>query len=172
MSRNRAIALGLIVVGCILIAVLYAVQFKRQAEANSRGTAGFSSDPSALHVVMRQPHALFRSTRLGTGYGHVVAVPLSDVTGLRHVTELECDRVDFAGGTGVCLTADRGVVTTYSAVVFDARYTPLRTVPLSGIPSRVRVSPGVRVRARILTSRVLDEINAHRHADRRNSRRS
>jgi hypothetical protein len=60
---------------------------------------------------------------------------------MRYASTLACDRVDFAGGTGVCLAANRGVVTTYKAQVFDASFIPRQTIPLGGIPSRVRVAP-------------------------------
>jgi hypothetical protein len=48
--------------------------------------------------------------------------------------------VHFAAGRGVCLQARRSAITTYSAILFDARLRPLVTLPLSGIPSRTRVS--------------------------------
>ena len=40
----------------------------------------------------------------------------------------------------MCLTANRGVLTTYSAVIFDERVSPRRPSRY-GIPSRVPVSP-------------------------------
>jgi Tol biopolymer transport system component len=42
---------------------------------------------------------------------------------------------------GICLTADRGVLTTYAAVLFNERGEQLRTIPLAGVPSRCRMSP-------------------------------
>ena len=89
-----------------------------------------------------RPHLYFRNTRLDDSYGRLVAVALDDVNGARVATGLACDRLDVAAGVGVCLTADRGVLTTYSAVIFDERdFSPSRTVALDGIPSRVRLSP-------------------------------
>ena len=87
-------------------------------------------------------HLYFRNTRLDDSYGRLVAVALDDVNGARVATGLACDRLDVAAGVGVCLTADRGVLTTYSAVIFDERdFSPSRTIALDGIPSRVRLSP-------------------------------
>ena len=60
------------------------------------------------------------------------------------MSDLTCERVDFAGGRGVCLQADRGVVTTYHGAVFDRRFQILREFDLAGAPSRVRVSPDGR----------------------------
>jgi hypothetical protein len=56
-------------------------------------------------------------------------------------TPLACDRVHYAGGRGVCLTASRGVVTTYTAIMFDEAFTAGHEIALPGVPSRVQVSP-------------------------------
>lgn len=53
--------------------------------------------------------------------------------------ELACARVYFAGGRGLCLaTAASGV--SYEATIFDSELRPLRSFPLTGLPSRARVS--------------------------------
>jgi hypothetical protein len=96
-------------------------------------------DDRLLAELLAQPHALFRSTRLGEGYGHIVASAIEPV-GVRLQTSLECDRVDAVAGAGVCLTAERGVLTKYWAVTFDAALQPRHRIELSGIPSRVRLS--------------------------------
>jgi hypothetical protein len=66
---------------------------------------------------------------------------------------LRCERVHFASGRGVCLIAERGFTTTYSAVVFDSEFKIQREFPLVGIPSRVRVSPdGTRAAITVFVS--------------------
>jgi hypothetical protein len=45
------------------------------------------------------------------------------------------------------LTADRGVFTTYRAVIFDDKFQSRHTVNLTGIPSRTRVSPDGKLAA-------------------------
>jgi hypothetical protein len=53
--------------------------------------------------------------------------------------ELACARVYFAGGRGLCLsTTETGV--SYEATIFDASLHPQGELPLSGLPSRTRVS--------------------------------
>jgi hypothetical protein len=53
--------------------------------------------------------------------------------------ELACERVYYAGGRGLCLAlAPSGV--EYDATVFDSRLRPLHEIPLTGLPSRARVS--------------------------------
>jgi hypothetical protein len=53
---------------------------------------------------------------------------------------MPCERVAFAGGQGICLQADRGVFTTFKAVLFDGAFKARSTIKLDGSPSRTRVS--------------------------------
>jgi len=62
-------------------------------------------------------------------------------------TLLTCERVYFAAGRGICLSADRGLFTTYQALLCDAGFRVHHTLRLTGMPSRVRVSPDGRVAA-------------------------
>jgi hypothetical protein len=94
--------------------------------------------------VRPRPFVLFRSTALGESYGRVSLAYLDALTAPRHVTPLRCDRVHFAAGRGLCLEAKRGVLTTFRAHIFDRDFRILHTIPLSGIPSRARLSPDGR----------------------------
>jgi hypothetical protein len=87
---------------------------------------------------------LIRSTTLNKDYGLVGLVPRSDPAGPRMLSSLECDRVDFEGGRGLCLRRGTSFFGSTEAVVFDDRFRTLRTVELSGYPSRARVSPDGR----------------------------
>ncbi len=88
---------------------------------------------------------LFRSTAPGDEYGRVGLVAADDPTGPRAMTSLTCDRVDFEGQRGLCLTRPTsGLVVSTSAIVFDARFNELHHVALTGLPSRARVSPDGR----------------------------
>jgi hypothetical protein len=54
-------------------------------------------------------------------------------------SSLECERVYFAGGRGLCLvTAEAGE--EEHATVFDSSLQPLEELPMKGLPSRARVS--------------------------------
>jgi hypothetical protein len=89
----------------------------------------------------------FRSNAMGDNYGVLAAAALDALDKPRYSDTLSCDRVHFGGGRGVCLASDRGVFTSYFAVLFDERMQPGRKIPLNGIPSRVRVSPSGRLAA-------------------------
>jgi hypothetical protein len=64
------------------------------------------------------------------------------------VTGLSCLRVYFGGDIGICLTSTTAASKTeWWAELFDARFQRLQRFPLSGEPSRVRVSPDGRLAA-------------------------
>ena len=64
------------------------------------------------------------------------------------VTDLSCLRVYFGGDRGICLTSvPDASKPAWSADVFDAQFARLHRLPLTGEPSRVRVSPDGRVAA-------------------------
>ena len=90
---------------------------------------------------------LFRSTAYGDTYGKVSVAPLDDPDGPRAVTPLSCERVDMAASRGICLIANRGVLTTYEGVVFDDEFRETHRFDLPGLPSRARVSPDGRYAA-------------------------
>ena len=88
-----------------------------------------------------RPFLLFRSTALGDSYGRVSLAYLDALGGERLVSPLQCERVHYAAGTGLCLEAQRGALTTYQAHLFDRNFRITRSFPLAGPPSRARVSP-------------------------------
>ncbi len=87
---------------------------------------------------------LYRRTALGETYGTLVLAALDSTGRARYFPGLRCERVHFASGWGVCLTASRGVFTTYGAEVFDAGFERHHHLNLAGVPSRTRVSPDGR----------------------------
>jgi len=139
MMRGRMLAFVGLCLVCALAAGAYVRHAIRRAEqAGSAGeTVAANGDrglrPSGTTV-------LFRSTAIDSSYGRLALAPIEDPSRRQLVPTLSCERVDFASGRGVCLTAARGVVTTYAAVVFDQDFQPLFTLALAGAPSRVRVS--------------------------------
>jgi preprotein translocase subunit SecG len=58
-----------------------------------------------------------------------------------------CDRVSFAAGNGICLQTERGLFTSYKAVLFDERMQARHSIKLEGTPSRTRVSADGRLGA-------------------------
>lgn len=112
-------------------------QFAAQQSAVRAAPAVASLD---LAGVLAVPHVVFRSTALGPTYGKVAMVPLSAPGGPRATTSTDCERVYATARRVLCLAADRGIVTTYTATVLDDRFAKVRALDLSGIASRARLS--------------------------------
>jgi dipeptidyl aminopeptidase/acylaminoacyl peptidase len=93
------------------------------------------------------PHLVLRSTALGPTYGHLVLVPLADPAGPRAVTDTVCDRIYAVPAGGLCMRADRGVVTRYVAQLLDGDLRPTLPVTITGGPSRTRLSADGRYAA-------------------------
>jgi hypothetical protein len=84
---------------------------------------------------------LVRSTASDSTWRKLLVVPLSTPDGAGYPTPLECERAYFAGNRGVCLVeASEGVLTKRYADIFDEHFNRLHRIPLTGVPSRTRVS--------------------------------
>ena len=90
----------------------------------------------------------FRYNGSDANFGRLTYVDSSDMSKIGFAGALACESVYVAGGRGICLVADRGMVTKYSAKIFDAvSYATLFEIPLYGVPSRSRVSRDGRLAA-------------------------
>lgn len=132
---------------CLLCLVVGAVYLLRVAGRSAAPGPLAAPPPMTLEAVRAQPNALLRSTLQDGTFGKLVLAPLDQPQRGRFVGGLDCERVYFAAGRGICLQADRGVITTYNAVLFDDQLRTTRSFPLTGIPSRARVSPDGRFAA-------------------------
>jgi hypothetical protein len=95
-------------------------------------------------TIAAAPHLLFaRSAGIEQGSAIELAA-LSDPSGPRATTALQCSRISFADNRGICLQTHLGIVTSYEAVFFDAQFQPQGTLKLQGAPTRTRVSPDGR----------------------------
>ena len=74
-----------------------------------------------------------RSTSLDRNFGRLAVVPKAAPTRPRALAALKCDRVDFEGGRGLCLTqSSEGLLASTVGIVFDRRFHELHTVQLAG----------------------------------------
>jgi hypothetical protein len=146
-SRNRVLAFAGLCIACLAVAVVYVVLTRENATGDPGDGLPVRSDPAAFAEAQKRPHVLFRNTTLGNTFGQLALAPLDALDGPRYTTGLTCERVHFAAGAGLCLSANRGVITTYHAQLFDSSQTPGHATPLGGVPSRARVSPDGRLAA-------------------------
>ena len=142
MSRWRILGFALLCVICIGGAVTYVVTASDptdHADGASPGDDLPAPDAGQVAAMLQVPHVVYRDTDVGSAFGQVAVVKLSD-TGSPAVSDLSCERVDYSAGRGICLTVDRGAVTTYGATIFDQDLNTVSTMSLPGLPSRTRVS--------------------------------
>jgi hypothetical protein len=130
-GRTRIVVFAVITVVCAVGALLYVNHSSGSADAD---------DDTTVAGVLGQPHVLMlRGDSDATLPRTVVASPL-DHPNDPVTTELQCQRVHYAAGRGLCLTLgydiDRG-----SAFIFDEHLQFVSKVPAQGLPSRARVAP-------------------------------
>ena len=119
----RAVLFSALAIVCAVVGVVYVLHANQRTVDQERNAKKVSiAGPAALARYEREPHVIFRNTALGDSYGKVVLVPRGDLAAPRAVRTSAVERVDFAGGRGVCLEADRGVITTYHGAVFDRHF--------------------------------------------------
>ena len=141
--RRGALATGLIVIALLLLA---SRERPRGAAAAPEAAAPEMAPRAA--TIAAKPHLVFRHTGVDRNYSALSLASLeAGGGGERAAAGLTCERVSFSKGMGICLQADRGVTTTYQAVLFDGAFSPGRTIKLDGAPSRTRISPDGRVGA-------------------------
>lgn len=141
---GRGFAFALLSIFCMVLSVAYVTRTTLRARAAEGQATAERGSISLLAAPPTGPRLMVRDTSLGDSYGKLALAPLAAPDGPRFASPLDCERVYFAAGRGICLSADRGILTTYHAVLFGADLRPVRTLDLSGIPSRARISPDGR----------------------------
>ena len=146
--RRVAVFLVLCAAGiAVLVGYVQLVYRPRLATAGRVAGRGVTANPADLSAYSARPHVVFVNTSLDDYNDRLAVLALDDRTGSRSVANLRCERVHVGAGVGLCLTADRGVLTRYYGYLFDEAFHPLSEFPLKGIPSRARVSPDGRLGA-------------------------
>lgn len=140
-ARARIVA---VIAACVAIlggAMSYGVvAFAAYQHAQNAPSDVAATHAPAAAVTAPGPRIVFRDTSPGKDYGHVASVPLSRPSGTRTVTSRVCDRVYATDSYESCLQTNAGVVTTYTATVFDASGGVVKKWGLPGLPSRTRIS--------------------------------
>ena len=137
--RTRLVVFAAVLVVAIGGTVAYVLHARQQqVDAASRPPAvPVGGDPAA---VSAGPHLVFRSTSTGAGYGQVAVAPLDNPNGPRAFTDASCERVYATRQAAICLVAKRGLATTYEVRIYGPEWTVESDTPLTGLPSRARLS--------------------------------
>jgi hypothetical protein len=138
-ARARLLALVLACVAAGGAAIASAVRGGAAPDAASPGAR--AALPAAR--AAGRPVVVFRSLAAATR-GQPAIVPLAAPGAAAKLAPLNCDRVHFAAGTGVCLARGGRFAAGYRARIFGADLRVRAEVDVRGIPSRARVSPDGR----------------------------
>lgn len=138
-SRHRLIIAATLTVLLLGGATAYGIVAFSNYQA--RLSAGGLAETTATSPVDKGQRIVFRNTAIGSGYGREASVSLADPAGTRTVGTVACDRLYSTVKFSVCLRIDRGVLTTFSATLYDEHWQPKKAWALPGIPSRTRISP-------------------------------
>jgi hypothetical protein len=137
--RARIVSLVAVCVLAVAGTVVYLVSSRAHSDAVRRATPPVAR--TTLAALARAPRIVFRSTSVASQYGMVAAVALNDPSGPRAFLGASCDRVYATAQRVLCLSSDRGLVTTYAAKVLDGTGSnTVQSLALAGIPSRARLS--------------------------------
>lgn len=138
--------LGIAAAALLLASIAVMVAIKRESRSAGQAPPAALAPPlDPAELLDERPRLLFRRTTLDQDNGSLAVAPLDRPDDIRLIRPLQCERVHMAAGRGVCLTADRGVITTYGAVLFDESFQQRATLPLAGVPSRTQVAPDGRL---------------------------
>ncbi len=133
MDRRGGKILAVLAVLCVVLGagyVVFAATGPSETTTDARPRAGAVLARTDLMVRAVDPAAPSLNGRVYV---------LDDGRLRRSPGDLACERVYFAAGRGICMgVASSGV--DYTATVFDARLRPVHSIPLTGLPSRARVS--------------------------------
>ena len=143
---------------CVVLVVAGALAMAcRQTEPSARRPA-----QPRLESPPDGPSLMFVSLASNDTFKHVLLSPLAAPDAGAFITPLVCERAYFAGRGGLCLTEAPAsdLPVTIWAQVFDERFERRARFPLTGLPSRLRVSPDGRLAAATLFS------SGHSYAER------
>lgn len=136
----RARVLLVIPIALVLVSavVVYILVTKDRQDVATSAQPTLSTTPAS--AVDGAPRIVVRNTEVASHYGQVAMVALNNPGGPRALLSHSCDRVFAAAQELLCLASDRGVVTTYSATVYNLSTGAAVQIPLTGSPSRARLS--------------------------------
>jgi hypothetical protein len=126
-----------------IVAAAYVVRTPAKPSALAAPKASYRAAAS-VSTLDGQSALLFASAAYDDTNRALMLAPRSAPDRERFLAALDCERVHFAGGTGICLVVNQRVMSTFSARLFGPDFKVRHTISLAGVPSRARVSPDGR----------------------------
>ena len=130
-------------VGICLFAGLLAIGDAATVVTRRARPAGADAAVPLRTTPPDKPYLVVSSAEPGERWGRLVLVSAAAPRAGVFVTALSCERTHMAGGRGACLRRD-ATSARYSLEIFDDTFTVRHRLPLTGVPSRTRVSPDGR----------------------------
>src|SRR4051812_9410117 len=141
MDRRAGLFTALIA-GCALVAAVAVGAAIMSQRGHRVETAG-----KTRTVALARPYLVFRSLNHDkgpAGFGTLTTAQLGDAAGTRRQSGLQCERVYAAASSGLCLVRAGTLIGGYKAKILGPGLQARGDLPLSGVPSRARVSPDGR----------------------------
>jgi hypothetical protein len=139
---SRKVAFLVITAVCALVAVGIVVVPLLLDDSSGDGVESIAG-PLASPAARTVPYVAFQNA--AGGGPHLELAALADRTQPVTVTPLRCQRLDIAGGHGLCLMAEAATLrTAFKVQIFDPDFKVQHTLSLGGLLSRARVSPNGR----------------------------
>ena len=145
-ARQRLIGFTVLCFVCIAATAVYLIRAKDRADRRAAAAGAAAAAPAAVRATQQEPHVLFRTWR-PPSRGMLGLSELDTPERNRRATALDCERIDFVAGKGICLGSGKSLLAPYSAVLLNSDLEPRKEILLSGPPSRVRISPDGRLAA-------------------------
>ncbi len=139
--HSRGVLFFLMSIACVVVAGGYVAWAAVRDDPDQWATAGPAE--SLAGTDSANPTVLFQNIT-NTQMNRVGLTPLADPDGPRTLTPLNCARLHFAAGRGLCLYTDEGFASAPYAFIFGPDFEVQYKLPLNGFPSRARVSPNGR----------------------------
>jgi hypothetical protein len=141
---SRTVVFVAITVACALIAGGFVIVPLLTDDSTGDAIQSISG-PLAAPAARTVPYIAFQDVS-GNGRGlHLGLAALDDRKAPLTVTPLRCQRIDIAGGRGLCLLTQGATLrTTFKVEIFGPDFTVQHTLTLGGLLSRARVSPDGR----------------------------
>jgi len=144
---RRAVVFVAIVIAAVVGGVASIALAVTQAHQSHPPTGVRVRTSGATLATARGPQLVFRNAIPDKTFGKVAFASLASPDTTRTLTDLTCDRVYYAHGSGLCLKATGAFANSYRAEIFDSRFQVRETLKIAGIPSRARVSADGRLGA-------------------------
>jgi hypothetical protein len=146
--RQRVVGFAVLFCVCAITTAVYVINARNRTEKRAAAAVAATASPAALRTTQQEPHVVFRTWR-PPSQGVLALSGLDAPDRKRRATALDCERVAFAAGRGICLSGMREVVLSpYRAVILNADFEPQKEVVLSGCAEPSSHLPGRPARSR------------------------